>query len=638
MKQVPPPTRQSADPPVQFLKGIGPVRASVLAGLGIRTLRDLLFYVPRRYLDRSQIVTIARLRELASGKREGETGDGTGPSANLCTVLADVRSFRTIGYGRKARFVLIAADETGSLQCVWFGGVQYWKNRFQIGETIAVSGTPSFYGHVLQVVHPETDQIAPRSGEGDPASGEIPDLINTGGMVPIYPSGRELERVGLHSGGMRRVIQGLLRTHLSGAEDPLPRSILAKRNLLPFDRAVRQVHRPDSPAALEEGLRRLKYEELFMFQTMLARQRERMRSESTGISFSVRSRLAREMVNALPFKLTEAQVRVINEITADMESDRPLNRLLQGDVGSGKTVVALAAMLIAVDNGFQAAIMAPTELLAEQHYRTLVSFIGSLDVNVRLLTGKKRTRLRRDILEDVSRGSAQIVVGTHALFEEGVEFARLGFVVIDEQHRFGVRQRARLLQKGVSPDLLVMTATPIPRTLSLTVYGDLDVSIIDQLPKGRRPVETILRSDHQKEEVFQLSRTMVRSGRQAYYVYPVIEESEKTDLKAALVHYEEMKKTVFPDLRLGLLHGRMPSDEKEDVMQRFKEGEIDILVATTVVEVGIDVPNATLMVIENAERFGLSQLHQLRGRVGRGSERSVCVLLAGKGAGTGPDR
>lgn len=636
MKQVPSPPRQNADPSVQYLKGIGPVRAAVLAQQGIHSLRDLLFYVPRRYLDRSQIVTISRLRELASIVK----GEKLEPaqSANNCTVLAEVRSFRTVGYGRKARFVLVAADQTGSLQCVWFGGVQYWKTRFQIGETIAVSGTPSFYGQVLQIVHPETDQISTRSDEEGPDSGEIAGLMNTGGLVPIYPSGRELDRVGLHSGGMRRIIHSLISSNLYRLQDVIPESIRTKRNLLRFDRAVRQVHRPDSPEGLHQGLERMKYEELFLFQLMLARQRARMRSESTGIAFSIRSRLAREMVNSLPFKLTEAQVRVINEITADMESEQPLSRLLQGDVGSGKTVVALAAMLIAVDNGFQASLMAPTELLAEQHYRTLVSFLGSLDVNVRLLTGKKRTRLRRDILEDVSRGSANIVVGTHALFEEGVEFARLGFIVIDEQHRFGVMQRARLLQKGVSPDVLVMTATPIPRTLSLTVYGDLDVSVIDQLPRGRKPIETILRFDHQKEEVYKLTRTMVGSGRQAYYVYPVIEESEKTDLKAAVVHFEEMKQKVFPDLRVALLHGRLPSEEKEQVMRRFIGGEIDILVATTVIEVGIDVPNATLMVIENAERFGLSQLHQLRGRVGRGSDHSICVLLAGRNTGNPTDR
>jgi len=341
----------------------------------------------------------------------------------------------------------------------------------------------------------------------------------------------------------------------------------------------------------------------------------------------VKSALARRLIDSLPFELTKAQVRVLKEISADMELARPMNRLLQGDVGSGKTVVALVAMLVAVDNGYQAVFMAPTEILAEQHHTTLRSLVRDLPVSVRLLVGAQKSALRRDILEDVRCGSANIVVGTHALFEKVVVFSKLGFVVIDEQHRFGVMQRALLRRKAESPDVLVMTATPIPRTLSLTLYGDLDVSVIDELPKNRRPVKTILRDETQKQAVVEFVRDQVRQGRQAYFVYPLIEESEKVDLKAATVHFEELRATVFPELRLGLIHGRMPAEEKDATMERFKRGETDILVATTVIEVGIDVPNATVMVIENAERFGLSQLHQLRGRVGRGADQSYCILL-----------
>jgi ATP-dependent DNA helicase RecG len=392
--------------------------------------------------------------------------------------------------------------------------------------------------------------------------------------------------------------------------------------------ALQSVHRPASRADLLEGLRRLKYEELFRFQIKLAMKRRTMRDESGGIAFTVKSALARTLVDALPFTLTRAQVKVVQEITADMAAPTVMNRLLQGDVGSGKTVVALLAMLIAADNGYQSVFMAPTELLAEQHFRTLRRLLGDSPVNIRLLVGAQRSALRRDLLEDIRRGTAQIIVGTHALFEKEVAFARLGFVVIDEQHRFGVLQRASLRGKGANPDVLVMTATPIPRTLSLTLYGDLDVSVIDELPRDRKPVTTVLKSDEDMASVASFVREQVREGRQAYFVYPLIEESEKLDLKAAAVYYNRLQQEVFPDLRLGLIHGRLAGEERDAVMERFTRGAIDILVATTVIEVGIDVSNATVMVIENAERFGLSQLHQLRGRVGRGSDRSFCILVA----------
>jgi ATP-dependent DNA helicase RecG len=410
----------------------------------------------------------------------------------------------------------------------------------------------------------------------------------------------------------------------------LPATLRARRNLVPLRVAVQHAHFPKTHTDLNESLRRLKYEELFYFQIKLALQRHGLKAHKHGISFNIRSKLARQLVDSLPFKLTRAQVRVIKEITADMESPAPMNRLLQGDVGSGKTIVALLSMLIAVENGYQAVFMAPTEILAEQHYKTLVALLKGIDVNVRLLVGAQRTRLRRDILEDVRRGTAQIVVGTHALFEKEVEFANLGYVVIDEQHRFGVLQRQALQKKGRNPDVLVMTATPIPRTLSLTLYGDLDVSIIDELPKDRKPITTVLRYEEEREAVYQFVREEIRKGRQAYFVYPLVEESEKSDLKAATIHYQYLQHDVFPDLTLGLLHGRMSSEEKDAVMMRFKNRELDILVATTVIEVGIDVPNASVMVVENAERFGLSQLHQLRGRVGRGSEQSYCILLSKK--------
>ena len=621
--------------PVQYVKGIGPKRSAALEQIGIRTLLDLFFYVPRRYLDRSGIVTIAQLRREASAPPHDVPATAAdngliGPK-RIPTVVGQVRSFRVLGVGRKSRFVLVLADATASMQCVWFGGVQYWKKAFTVGETIAASGEPSFYGSVMQFIHPDLDRIAPRDLEeedvADSGSTDWGAALHTGGIVPLYPSSQELARVGLDSAGFRRVIHAALRHHGNEVPDTLPEQFRAGRHLEPLANAIRMVHFPKTHDDLEQALRRLKYEELFKFQLKLALKRRWRKESAPGVSFSVKSALARRLIDSLPFELTKAQVRVLKEISADMELARPMNRLLQGDVGSGKTVVALVAMLVAVDNGYQAVFMAPTEILAEQHHTTLRSLVRDLPVSVRLLVGAQKSALRRDILEDVRCGSANIVVGTHALFEKVVVFSKLGFVVIDEQHRFGVMQRALLRRKAESPDVLVMTATPIPRTLSLTLYGDLDVSVIDELPKNRRPVKTILRDETQKQAVVEFVRDQVRQGRQAYFVYPLIEESEKVDLKAATVHFEELRATVFPELRLGLIHGRMPAEEKDATMERFKRGETDILVATTVIEVGIDVPNATVMVIENAERFGLSQLHQLRGRVGRGADQSYCILL-----------
>ena len=376
------------------------------------------------------------------------------------------------------------------------------------------------------------------------------------------------------------------------------------------------------------ALGRLKFDELFFFELLMAYRRREIKGALKGISFSVKSELARRLLSGLSFELTGAQRRVINEIMNDMSQAVPMNRLLQGDVGSGKTIVALFAMLVAVENGYQCALMAPTEILAEQHFFTLKNFLGDVPVHVRLLIGGQKKKLREDILEDIGRGSANIVIGTHALIQEKVHFANLGFVVVDEQHRFGVAQRALLRGKGKeNPDVLVMTATPIPRTLSLTLYGDLDVSIIDELPKNRRPVKTAIRTEREKKKVYAFVKDELRRGRQAYIVYPLIEESEKIDLKAAIAEFDKLKENDFSEFTLGLLHGRLPSEEKDDLMVKFKSKKIDILVATTVIEVGIDIANATIMIIENAERFGLSQLHQLRGRVGRGADQSYCILL-----------
>jgi ATP-dependent DNA helicase RecG len=605
---------------VQFVKNIGPRRAAALAEIGIHHVLDLLYYLPRRYLDRSSVVTIADLHAHAPGPDLLPLEGGEQPVKREVTVVGVVRSHKVIGTGRSARFILILADPTGSLQCVWFGGVQYWRRAFTVGETLAISGKPTFYGNILQIVHPDVDRIQERGGEGE--------LKVRSGILPLYSSSQALARVGLESAGFRRVIEGLLETSAAALHEFLPDEILSSRKLLPFRDAVHMAHFPESLEALDQARRRLKYDELFLFQLKLGLRRRMARESAGGISFNVKSPLARSLVDALPFSLTGAQIRVLREIAADMEAPRPMNRLLQGDVGSGKTIVALAAMLVVVDNGYQAVFMAPTEILAEQHFRTITQLLGNLPVNTRLLVGAQRSRLRQDILGELRDGRAQIVVGTHALLEKKVAFHHLGLVVIDEQHRFGVMQRATVREKGENPDVLVMTATPIPRTLSLTLYGDLDVSVIDEMPSGRRPITTWLRSENDKETVYSFVRKQIAAGRQAYFVYPLIEESDKLDLKAATHHFEQLQQEVFPGLRLGLIHGRLAADEKESLMRRFKSRELDILVATTVIEVGIDVPNATVMIIENAEHFGLSQLHQLRGRVGRGSEQSYCILLA----------
>jgi ATP-dependent DNA helicase RecG len=490
----------------------------------------------------------------------------------------------------------------------------------------------------VQFVHPDIDRFAAPPRDGAEPVVDWGRMVHSGGLVPLYPTTQELSRVGFDSAGFRRVLHAATSQYLANLTESLPRWIVETRRLPALKDAIRNVHFPARLEQLQDALLRLKYEELFRFQIKLALKRKRLREETPGISFAVKSGLARRLVDGLPFTLTGAQRKAIREITADMEAPHPMNRLLQGDVGSGKTVVALTAMLIAVDNGYQAVVMAPTEILAEQHFRTLVGLVSGLPVSVRLLTGGRRGALRRDILEAVREGGAQVIVGTHALFEKQVAFARLGLVVIDEQHRFGVMQRAALRRKGENADVLVMTATPIPRTLSLTLYGDLDVSVIDELPRGRKPVRTVVEDESARKAVYDTVRREVLRGRQAYFVYPLIEESEKIALRAATVHYEELRTRAFPDLRLGLLHGRMTPDEKDETMGRFLQGELDILVATTVIEVGIDVPNASLMVIENAERFGLSQLHQLRGRVGRGSDQAMCILLTHRAAAAGARR
>ena len=619
---------QKPEPPLQYLKGVGPKRSEALSEIGIRSIRDLFYYFPRGYLDRSQRVNIADLKKHASA---GEP----------VTVFAEVfrQEARRTRRSNRLIFFLTVQDETGSMSCVWFEGYRWLKDAFEIGEFLAISAVPTLdkFGRP-QFVHPEFDRL--QSAEDDePDWGK---LFNTGGIIPKYRSSAELEKVGLDSRGFRRILRNAVNRNLDLLEESLPDEIRRKRELLDQRAAIRAIHFPADRNELQSAERRLKYEELFFFQLMLALRKRIRRQEPRGFAYTSEDTLARDVTASLPFELTGAQKRVLREITADLTSPFPMNRLLQGDVGSGKTVVALHAALFAVGNGCQAAFMAPTEILAEQHSRTISSILKNTQVTVRLLIGGQKKKLRDEVLEDIRSGGAQIVVGTHALAEEKVEFAKLGLVIVDEQHRFGVLQRATLREKGGNPDVLVMTATPIPRTLAMTLYGDLDVSVIDELPSGRVPIRTALRSEQQKPRVYEFVKEEIARGRQAYIVFPLVEESEKVDLKAATAEYEHLQRDVFPRLHLGLLHGRMKTEEKDAVLRNFADGKTHILISTTVIEVGIDVPNATVMLIENAERFGLAQLHQLRGRVGRGADQSYCILIANYGwfdahaRGTGP--
>ncbi|OQX85408.1 hypothetical protein B6D60_07855 [candidate division KSB1 bacterium 4484_87] len=592
---------------VQFVKGIGEKRAQALNNAGIFTIRDLLQYYPRRYLDRSNITVIRDLK-----------------MNDLVTVVGTVQACG-VQRGRKARFVLMLSDNTGRLNCVWFNQIPYWEKKFKPGQIVAVSGKIGYFGG-FQMVHPEFDILS------DDEEVSMANFYNTGQIIPIYSSSEALSRVGLDSRGFRRILNHLVKNYLSRIDETLPKRILSQMKLLPLQEALRNIHFPGNLTLLKEARRRLKFEEFFLLEFLLAYRKKKIIEQEQGIAFPDIGDRVYQLAEKLPFKLTPAQRKVLQEIWSDMKKPHPMYRLIQGDVGSGKTIIALIAMLLAVENGYQAALMAPTEILAEQHYLTFKKWLAELDIHVELLVGAQKVAEREEILKNIVSGKCHIVIGTHALIQEHVKFANLGLIVIDEQHRFGVAQRADLKQKGANPDVLVMTATPIPRTLSLTLYGDLDISVIDELPEGRKPIITSWRYSDKRKEIYKFVKSHIDAGAQAYIVFPLVEESEKLDLKAATESYEVLQNTIFKGNSMALLHGRMKNDEKEAVMAAFKDGEIQILVSTTVIEVGVDVPNASIMVIENAERFGLTQLHQLRGRVGRGEKQSYCILIAKKPA------
>src|SRR3954468_6553660 len=585
------------DMPVNYLKGVGPVRAESLRRLGIVTARDLLFHIPHRYEDASTITPIASL----------ETGmDGT--------IIGRVISKGIIPTRRGLRiFQAVLQDDTGMIEASW-PGQPFLDRTIEKGDLMLLTGSVRFF-HGRQLQPREYIQL-----------GKDEDDIKAGKVLAVYPATEGLSF---------KVIRGIIDTHLESllplVKEYLPEDILRSARLPSLRDAIRMVHRPETIAEGTRGRARLAFEELLFVHILHRRANAVKREKRTGIAFQNRRELTSRLKNALPFTLTDAQTGAIREIVADMISDRRMHRLLQGDVGSGKTIVALFAALLAMENGYQAAIMAPTELLAEQHARTLTRLLEPLGVEPVLVTGSLGARDRKAAAEKLAGSEPVLAVGTHAVVQQGAVFGRLGFVTIDEQHRFGVEQRAAISAKGDSPDVLLMSATPIPRSLALTKYGDLDVSTLDERPAGRQPVTTVMRPESARERVLEFVARETEKGRQAYVVYPVIEESEKTDLKAATTMYEQLSAGPFAGRVVGLIHGRVPSEERETIMRAFRDGKIDVLVSTTVIEVGIDVANATVMLVEHPERFGLSQLHQLRGRVGRGAEASYCILLGDVG-------
>jgi ATP-dependent DNA helicase RecG len=594
------------DQPIQYLKGVGPKRALLFGKLGVQTLEDLLLFSPFRYEDRTALKKIAHLQP---GEEQ--------------TILAEVKAVSLVETPRRRMKIVDAAvsDETGLLHAKWFNQ-PYLKDLFRPGEKIMLSGKvkANYYGgYRLEMESPLYEKVE-----------EEETQIHMGRIVPIYH-----ETKGLTSRQIRSLIRFVLNLYAPKIPDVLPFFLIEKYHLIPLSEAISGLHFPVSDSSLDQlnagrssCHRRLSFDELFLLQTGLALRKKRFSTQEKGISFQNAGELGNQLRALLPFRLTSAQEKVLTEIKEDMASDRPMNRLVQGDVGSGKTLVALISILIALENGYQAALMAPTEILAEQHYLSIRGYIERLGRTVTFLTSEMRKKAKEEILEGIGTGKYDLVIGTHALIQEGVEFKKLGMVVVDEQHKFGVLQRAKLAGKGYRPDVLIMTATPIPRTLALTLYGDLNISIIDELPPGRSPIRTFLFYGKQRERAYAFVEKELAKGRQAYVVCPLIEESEKSDLKAALELSATIQREILPHRNIGLLHGRLKREEKESVMREFKAGRIDLLVATTVVEVGIDVPNATVMLIEHAERFGLAQLHQLRGRVGRGSEQSFCLLAA----------
>ena len=588
---------------IKYLQGVGPQRAAILEKeLNIRSFKDLLYYFPYKYVDRSRLYYIHEI-------------DGNMPYIQL---RGQVLSFETFGEGRQRRLVGHFSDGTGVVDLVWFQGLKFIEGKYKARESYIVFGKPTVFNGRINIAHPDID----------PAD-EL--VLSNMGLQPYYNTTEKMKRSNLNSHAIEKLMKNLFVVlQREEIEETLSPLLIEQHHLMPLNDALYNIHFPQNPDLLRRAQYRLKFEELFYVQLNILRYTLERRNKFRGLIFGKVGEIFNTFyAQNLPFQLTGAQKRVIKEMRRDMKSGRQMNRLLQGDVGSGKTLVALMTMLIALDNGYQACMMAPTEILANQHYETITRFLAGMPVRVELLTGNVKGKRRETILQDLVAGEVKILIGTHAVIEDTVNFASLGLVVIDEQHRFGVAQRAKLWKKNTCPPhVLVMTATPIPRTLAMTLYGDLDVSVIDELPPGRKPIQTIHQFDNRRAVLYAFIRKQLQEGRQAYIVYPLIQESEKMDIKNLEDGYLHVCEA-FPEYKVSKVHGKMKAAEKDAEMQRFIDKETQILVATTVIEVGVNVPNASVMVIENAERFGLSQLHQLRGRVGRGADQSYCILVTG---------
>lgn len=586
---------------IKYLKGVGPMRAKVLGeDLGVFTLRDMLYNFPYKYIDRS---VIHRVADIIDGMP-------------YVLLKGQIVNKNIEGTGHRERLVATFTDGSGYIELVWFNSIKMWNNRLLYNHTYVLLGKPNNFNGRYNIPHPELEDA--QTTQQQPLT-----------MQPHYHTSERMKRMGIASRQMADMVENafkLLEGHV--ISEVLPDYLLRRYNLMSLDEALHKVHHPQTSKELPEATRRLKFEELFFLQLDILRYTQNRKMNYAGFVFKrVGSHFMQFYNERLPFELTNAQKRVVREIRSDVVTGKQMNRLLQGDVGSGKTMVALLSCLLALDNGFQACIMAPTEILAEQHLQSVTEYLGNLPIKVELLTGMVKGKKRKEVLAGIADGSIHILIGTHALIEPKVMFHNLGLVVIDEQHRFGVKQRAQLWKKNVCPPhILVMTATPIPRTLAMTVYGDLDVSVIDELPPGRKPIQTVHYRQTDRGRLFQGIRYQLQLGRQVYIVYPLIKENEKLDLQDLQTGYNQLV-DIFKEYRVGMVHGKMKSAEKESAMAAFKSGETQILVSTTVIEVGVNVPNASVMVIENAERFGLAQLHQLRGRVGRGAEQSYCILM-----------
>ena len=581
---------------ISIIEGIGVLRQKILNEYGISTINDLLYNFPRRHLDRT---TITPIKEIHKGDK--------------VTLIATIETYGEKPIRRGKIFQVIVSDGTGLLTLSWFNGIRYIKNNFQIGNKLAIHGKIDWYNG-FTISHPEFEIL-----EKDE------DPILTGKVIPLYHLTNELKSAGLDQRFFRKTVKVVIR---SGIKIPeiFPKSILKDKQLISLDKALHQIHFSDRISDLDSAIKRLKFDEHFFLQLLVALRKKNIKRLGTK-SLSDIGPIFKKISDNLDFELTEAQKNVIQQVHSDLKISNPMNRLIQGDVGCGKTIVAILVTALAVGNDVQVAIMAPTEILARQHYESYKKEFDNLHVPCALLIGKQKDSERKSLLNGLKSGNISIVIGTHALIQKNIKFLKLGLVIIDEQHRFGVNQRNELLKKGENPHFLSMTATPIPRTLAITYHGDMDLSIIDELPSNRLPVKTKIVDPPRLYKVYSFMRGEIKSGRQCIIVYPLIEESEKSDLKAAVEAYDKLAEKEFPKLKIGLLHGKMNSDEKDDIINKFSQNKINILVSTTVVEVGIDIPNASVMLIEHAERFGLTQLHQLRGRVGRGSEKSYCVLV-----------